>query len=87
MTDSNEPANQNNAPIASRQFDRVHAAIWRRNESDDRGERVLYSITFSRNFRNGDGQWQRAYSFTSRDLPHVGLAVDWALCELALKES
>lgn len=86
MTTTHSTTSPNNQPIATRRFDRIHAAIWRHVESDERGERPVYSITFSRNFKNAGNEWQRTHSLTPRDSPHLRLAVDWALRELMLKD-
>lgn len=86
MSTTHSATGNDNQPIATRRFDRVHAAIWRRVESDERGERSVYSITFSRNYKNAANEWQRTHSLTPRDLPHLRLAVDWALRELMLKD-
>ncbi len=75
---------ENNKPIASRQFDRVQAAIWRQ-ESEPGGREPFYSFTVSRSYRDANGAWQRSTSFLARDLPHLKLAVEWAMHELLLK--
>jgi hypothetical protein len=73
-------------PIASRQFDRVQAAIWRQDGAEGDGGRPLHTLTLSRSFKGPDGDWRRSHSFTPRDLPHVQLAVEWAMRELLLKD-
>ena len=69
-----------NQPIAKRQFDRVQCAIWPRNFPDGR---VAYAVSFSRSYLDGEGKWQRTSDFMNRDLPHLGLAKDWAIDQLA----
>jgi hypothetical protein len=73
-------------PIATKQFDRVQAAIWRRDNDANDANRPLHTLTLSRSFKDAQGEWRRSHSFTARDLPHVQLAVEWALRELLLKD-
>lgn len=92
MVRSAEPAEENlimsetenNKPVASKQFDRVQAAIWRQ-ESESGGRDPFFSFTASRSYRDARGEWQRSTSFLARDLPHLQLAVEWAMRELLLK--
>ncbi len=72
-------------PTATKQFDRVQAAIWRQEGQGDPKD-AFYTLTLSRSFKDDAGQWRRVQSFTARDLPHVALAVDWAMRELLLKD-
>ncbi len=72
----------NNEPVASKQFDRVHAAIWSQNGED----RTRYTTTLHRSYRDANNQWQRSYSFDARDLPHLKLAIDWAMHQVLLRE-
>jgi len=74
-----------NKPVNARQFDRVQAAIWRQDSESGESKEPFFSVTFSRNYRDANGQWQRTGSFTARDLPHLQLAVEWAMRELLLK--
>jgi len=57
--------------------------LWTYRQSVERPE---FSISFSRSFKDADGKWQRTHSLSIRDLPHLKLAVDWALHELLLKD-
>lgn len=80
MTETND-----NKPIATKQFDRVHAAIWRNVGDGDQAGTTFFQVTLTRNYKDRNDKWQQSHSFTSRDLPHVLLAVDWTLKELLLK--
>ena len=44
-----------------------------------------FQLTLSRNYKDRNGAWQRSHHFSVRDLPHLALAVDWALKELLMK--
>ena len=76
----------NKQPIATRQFDRVQAALWRQDGETATADKPFHTLTLSRSFKDSGGEWRRTHSFTARDLPHVGLAVEWAMRELLLKE-
>lgn len=73
-------------PTASKQFDRVQAAIWRQDSQAGDTQHAFYTLTLSRSFRDDSGEWRRVHNFTARDLPHVVLAVEWAMRELLLKD-
>lgn len=72
-------------PIETKRFDRVQAAIWRQEAGGGNTNDPFYTFTVSRSFKDSNGAWHRAYSFTSRDLPNLELAVKWAMRELLLK--
>ncbi len=72
-------------PIASKSFDRVHAAIWRNEGDEEHGSKEWYSATIDRNYRDANGQWRQTSSFTQRDLPHLKLAANWVMRELLMK--
>ncbi len=80
----NEPTR--NAPIATKQFDRVQAAIWRQDSQAGESDRPMFTLTLSRSYRDTNGAWQRSYSFMPRDLPHLQLGIEWGMRELLLKE-
>jgi len=80
MTETND-----NKPIASKQCDRVHAAIWRQVGEGDQAGEPYFQLTLSRNYKDRNGAWQRSHHFSVRDLPHLALAVEWALRELLMK--
>jgi len=82
MSDSEFPPNSTpppNKPVAACQFDRVHAAIWRNVYKDGN---PAYFASFTRSFRTDDGEFRTTTSFTNRDLPHLILAVEWAIEQL-----
>ena len=80
MTESN-----NKQPVDTKQFDRVRAAIWRQEADAEKANDPFYTFTVSRSYKDANGTWQRTSSFSSRDLPHLALAVEWAMRELLLK--
>ena len=64
----------NTKPIEEVRFGAVKAAIWR-NETDN-GSR--FNVTFSRSYKNGDGNWKSTSSFRRDDLLVVAKLADRA---------
>ena len=50
----------NNQPAAKLKYLGVEATIWGNLKSD--GEGVCYSVTFSRNYKDSNDQWQSTHS-------------------------
>ena len=78
-----QPPPSANRPVASRKFDRVDAAIWRKEFDDGKSS---FSVTFSRRFPDERGEWHTRYTMGDRDLPHLKLAVDWAMKQLLMMD-
>jgi len=73
-------------PVASKQFDRVHAAIWRQEKQmEGAAGQAWYTVGIMRRYRDGNGQWQSSNQYTARDLPHLQHAVEWAIREIPSK--
>ena len=64
----------NTKPIEEVRFGGVKAAIWR-NETNN-GSR--FNVTFSRSYKNGDGNWKSTSSFRRDDLLVVAKLADQA---------
>ena len=64
----------NTKPVDEVRFGAVKAAIWR-NETDN-GSR--FNVTFSRSYKNGDGNWKSTSSFRRDDLLVVAKLADRA---------
>ena len=80
-----ESETENHKPVDSKQFDRVQVAIWRKENAQGNTKAPFFTVTVSTSYRDANGKWQRSNSFTARDLPHLQLAVEWAMHELLLK--
>ncbi len=78
--------NQNTKPTVRKQFDRIQASIWRHARKSEKRNEAFFTFSASRSYRDAKGAWQRTCSFTARDLPHLQLAVEWAMRELLMKE-
>jgi hypothetical protein len=75
-----------NKPSEARQFDRVQASLWRHEDDSGSPDKAYWTFSVSRSFKADNGEWKRTHSFTERDLPHLALAVEWAMKELMLKK-
>ena len=64
----------NTKPVDEVRIGAVKAAIWR-NETDN-GSR--YNVTFSRSYRDSEGNWKSTSSFGRDDLLVVAKVADWA---------
>jgi hypothetical protein len=71
-------------PVASKRFDRVRAAVWLQGTDPADKNEPLYAFSVTRNYRDANGHWHRSTSFLARDLPHLQLAVEWAIREIIL---
>ena len=54
----------NQRPTATVRIGAVKAAIW----GNQAGERTRYNVTFSKSYRDADGQWKTTHSFGRNDL-------------------
>lgn len=68
-----------NRPYAKRQFDCIQCAIWKNTFP---GGDVSYTVAFSRNRKDRQGNWQRRHDFRMHDLPYLVLAAQWAIEQL-----
>ena len=72
MSDSKKPA-------AKVTLHPVSAAIWRnQNQKGD----IFYSVTFSRNYRDDDGNWKSADNFNAAELLLLAKVADQAHSEI-----
>ncbi len=63
-----------NKPVAEVKLGRIRAAVWA-NEAD---EKTFYSVTFSRLYKDKDGNWKDSTSYSRDDLPLLIKAADRA---------
>lgn len=74
-------------PVYSRRFytgsgTSVEAAVWDKTVGDGDDERLVYSVTVSRTYKDGT-DWKRSDSFWPQDLPSLALAVQDCACWIA----
>lgn len=72
-------------PNEVRSFDRVQAAIWRNEDPSGDPRKVYWTFSFSCSFKDKSGEWKNSKTFTERDLPQLGLAIQWALNQMVNK--
>ena len=66
MTDQN-----NNQPAAKINYLGVQATIWGNPKTD--GDGIRYSVTYSRNYKDSDDQWQSTHSLREHDNIKLGV--------------
>ena len=65
----------NQRPTATVRIGTVKAAIW---ENKNNGERARYNVTFSKRYRDAEGQWKTTHSFGRNDLLVLAKVADQA---------
>ena len=68
-----KPANR---PAHTIRYGAVRAAIWRNFVDNDNVTRPLYSVTFSRSYKDGENHWKESASFGIEDLLVLAKAAD-----------
>ena len=69
----------NQKPTANVRIGTVKAAIWENQAKD----RTLYKVTFSKRYRDGEGQWKTTHSFGRNDLLLIAKVADQAHSRIA----
>ena len=64
----------NQRPTATVRIGAVKAAIWQ----NQAGDRTRYNVTFSKSYRDADGQWKTTLSFGRNDLLVLSKVADQA---------
>ena len=64
----------NQRPTATVRIGAVKAAIWQ----NQAGDRTRYNVTFSKSYRDADGQWKTTHSFGRNDLLVLAKVADQA---------
>ena len=64
----------NQKPTADVRIGTVKAAIWENQAKD----RTLYKVTFSKRYRDAEGQWKTTHSFGRNDLLLLAKVADQA---------
>ena len=64
----------NQRPTATVRIGAVKAAIWH----NQAGDRTRYNVTFSKSYRDADGQWKTTLSFGRNDLLVLAKVADRA---------
>ena len=64
----------NQRPTATIRIGAVKAAIWQ----NQAGDRTRYNVTFSKSYRDAEGQWKTTHSFGRNDLLVLAKVADQA---------
>ena len=64
----------NQRPTATVRIGAVKAAIWH----NQAGDRTRYNVTFSKSYRDAEGQWKTTHSFGRNDLLVLAKVADQA---------
>jgi hypothetical protein len=67
-----------NRPVHAIRYGMIRAAIWRNVVDLGAASREMYSVTFSRSYRDSDNQWKDSVSFGLDDLLVLAKAADEA---------
>ncbi|WP_430451101.1 hypothetical protein [Rhodopirellula europaea] len=62
---------QTNQPAAKLNYLGVEATIWGNRKKD--GEGIRYSVTYSRNYKDAEDQWQSTHSLSELDNLKMGV--------------
>lgn len=62
---------QTNQPAAKINYLGVEATIWGNRKKD--GEGIRYSVTYSRNYKDAEDQWQSTHSLSELDNLKMGI--------------
>lgn len=57
-----------NRPAHTIRYGTIQAAVWRNVVDNGNATRPMYSVTFSRSYKDGDGNWKDSNSFGFDDL-------------------
>ncbi len=67
-----------NRPVHTIRYGTLRAAIWKREVDLGNNSRPMYSVTFSRSYKDGDNNWKDSTSFGTDDLLLLAKAADEA---------
>ncbi|MDE2755664.1 MAG: hypothetical protein OXI92_03995 [Acidobacteriota bacterium] len=73
----------NQRPIETVRIGSVKAAIW----GIQAGERTRYNVTFSKRYRDAQGQWKTTHSFGRNDLLVLAKVADQAHSQILVLEA
>lgn len=76
-----------NRPVHTIRYGALRAAIWRNVVDNGNASRPMYGVTFSRSYKDGDGNWKDSISFGVDDLLLVAKAADEAHSWIARQKS
>ncbi|MBU1199438.1 MAG: hypothetical protein KKF46_01180 [Nanoarchaeota archaeon] len=77
-----------NLPVKKFRAGAISATVWENQNKSKQGEVISYkSVSFERNYKDANGQWQKTSSLRMSDLPKAALVINKAYEFLALNNS
>ena len=73
-----QASKQSNRPVHTIRYGSIQAAVWRNIVDNGNASRPMYGVTFSRSYKDGDGNWKDSGSFGADDLLLLAKAADEA---------
>lgn len=68
-----------NTPVKKFKAGAISATIWENQSKNKQGESITYkSISFDRNYKDAQGNWQTTNSLRTADLPRAALVLNKA---------
>ena len=68
-----------NTPIKKFKAGAITATIWENQTKNNKGESITYkSISFDRNYKDANDEWQKTNSLRTNDLPKAALVLNKA---------
>jgi hypothetical protein len=77
-TSTNKPDKAVNRPACTIRYGAVRAAIWRNVVDNGNASQPMYSVTFSRSYKDGQNNWKESSSIGFDDLLLLAKAADEA---------
>ena len=83
--EKNTKSKSGNLPVKKFKAGAISATIWENQAQNKQGEEVTYSsVSFERNYKDANGEWQKTTSLRVSDLPRAALVLNKAYEFLAL---
>jgi hypothetical protein len=74
-----------NQPVKKFKAGAISAAVWENQAQNNKGEVISFkSISFDRNYKDANGEWQKTNSLRTSDIPKAVLVLSKAYEFLAL---
>lgn len=86
-TQERQQTKTSNRPVHTIRYGTIQAAIWRNVVDNGNASRSMYSVTFSRSYKDNDNNWRDSTSFGAEDLLLVAKAADEAHTWIARQKS
>ena len=80
-----ERSGSQNMPVKKFRAGAISATVWENQNKSKQGEVISYkSVSFERNYKDANGEWQKTSSLRMSDLPKAALVINKAYEFLAL---